>query len=277
MAAIDYEVEYNNRARVPEHPAILARWQRDAAAYRAVHGNSELGLAYGNSERQKIDLFWPGAARAARIVLFIHGGYWRALEREGFSHMAAGANERGLAFAAVGYDLCPKVMISEIIEQIREAAAFLGRRHGGPIVACGHSAGGHLAGCLVATDWKKRGVDLPADLTPTGLSISGLFDLTPLLQTNMNADLRLDVAEVRRSSPIFWPVPPGARAFDAWVGADESSEFLRQSRIIADAWKEKGLATRYQAVAGANHFTVLDPLTRPDSPLTARLVELAQL
>lgn len=276
MTAIDYEVEYNNRARVPEHPAILARWQRDAAAFRMAHKYSELGLAYGKSERQKIDLFWPGTARDARIVLFVHGGYWRALERESFSHMAAGANARGLAFAAAGYDLCPKVTISEIIEQVREAAAFLGRRHGGPIVACGHSAGGHLAGCLVATDWKKRGADLPADLTPTGLSISGLFDLTPLLQTSMNTDLRLDAAEVRRASPIFWPVPPGARAFDAWVGADESSEFLRQSRIIADAWKN-GLATGYEAVAGTNHFTVLDPLANPDSPLTARLVELARL
>jgi arylformamidase len=277
MVAIDYEVEYNNRARVPEHPAILARWQRDATAFRMAHKNSELGLAYGKSERQKIDLFWPGAARAARIVLFIHGGYWRALERESFSHIAAGANARGLAFALAGYDLCPKVTITEIIEQLREAAAFLGRRHGGPIVACGHSAGGHLAGCLVGTDWKKRGADLPADLTPAGLSISGLFDLSPLLQTSMNADLRLDAAEVRRSSPIFWPVPPGARAFDAWVGADESSEFLRQSRIIADAWKQKGLATRYEAVSGTNHFTVLDPLAQPDSPLTARLVELAGL
>ena len=276
MRTIDYEVEYNNRARVPEHPAILARWQRDAAAFRASHKHSELGLAYGKSERQKIDLFWPGAARAAPIALFLHGGYWRALERESFSHMAAGANARGLAFALAGYELCPTVMISEIIEQVREAAAFLGRRHGGPIVACGHSAGGHLAGCLVATDWKRRGADLPADLAPAGLSISGLFDLSPLIQTSMNADLRLDAAEVQRSSPIFWSVPAGARAFDAWVGADESAEFLRQSRIIADAWKQKGLTTRYEAVAGANHFTVLDPLTKPDSPLTARLVELAR-
>ena len=276
MTAIDYEAEYNNRARVPEHPAILARWQRDSAAFRASHKNSELGLAYGNSDRQKVDLFWPSAARNARVVLFIHGGYWRALERESFSHMAAGANARGLAFAATGYDLCPKVTISEIIEQVREAAAFLGRRHGGPIVACGHSAGGHLAGCLVGTDWKKRAADLPADLTPTGLSISGLFDLSPLLQTSMNTELKLDAAEVSRTSPIFWPVPLGARAFDAWVGADESSEFLRQSRIIADAWKQKGLATRYEAVAGTSHFTVLDPLAKPDSPLTARLVELAR-
>ena len=276
MTVIDYEAEYNNRARVPEHPAILSRWQHDAAAFRAAHKNSELGLAYGKSERQKIDLFWPGTARGARIVLFIHGGYWRALERESFSHMAAGANARGLAFALAGYDLCPKVMISEIIEQVREAASFLGRRHGGPIIACGHSAGGHLAGCLVATDWKQRAADLPADLTPAGLSISGLFDLTPLVQTSMNADLRLDAAEIQRSSPIFWPVPPGARAFDAWVGGDESSEFLRQSRIIADAWK-KGLATRYEAIAGTNHFTVLDLLAQPGSALTARLVALAGL
>ena len=101
MNAIDYEVEYNNRARVPEHPEIFARWSRAAADFRASHRNAELGLRYGTSERQIVDLFWPGQGRDAPIALFIHGGYWRSLEPAGFSHLAAGVNAHGIAFACI--------------------------------------------------------------------------------------------------------------------------------------------------------------------------------
>jgi arylformamidase len=273
MAGIDYEVEYNNRARVPEHPAIFERWQRDAATFRTNHKYAELGLAYGPSDRQRIDLFWPDAGRDSRIVVFIHGGYWRSLDPFQFSHLAAGPNALGLAVALTGYDLCPSVTIATIIEQQRAAIAFLGKRHEGRLVVSGHSAGGHLAACMVATDWRARGSR--ADLVPAGLSISGLFDLTPLVSTSMNADLKLDAAEARRVSPVFWPVPPSAGTFDAWVGGEESSEFLRQSRIIAEAWEAKAVSAHYREVAGANHFTMIDPLTDPKSPLTSRLAELS--
>jgi arylformamidase len=111
---------------------------------------------------------------------------------------------------------------------------------------------------------------------PAAFSISGLFDLAPLLKVSMNVDLRLDDAESRRVSPLFWELPVGARAFDAWVGGKESSEFLRQSRTIAEAWGKKGVATRFVEVAGADHFTVVDPLGDPQSAMTARLVELAR-
>jgi arylformamidase len=273
---IDFEAEYNNRARVPEHPAIFARWARDAGNFRASHANAELRLPYGESAREHIDLFWPSAKRDAPIVLFIHGGYWRSLEPAMFSHVAAGANARGLAFALAGYDLCPDVTIERIIEEVRDAAIFLGRRHGRKLVACGHSAGGHLAAALLATDWKRHAPDLPADLVPAAFSISGLFDLTPLLGVSMNADLRLDEAAARRASPFFWGMPAGARAFDAWVGGKESGEFLRQSRAIAEAWGQKGVAARYVEVAGADHFTIVDPLGDPQSAMTERLVELAR-
>jgi arylformamidase len=272
MAGVDYEVEYNNRARVPEHPAIFERWKVDAGTFRTNHKHAELGLRFGASDRQCIDLFWPGARRDAKIVVFIHGGYWRSLDPFLFSHMAAGANARGLAFALTGYDLCPRVTIAEIIEQQRAAIAFLGRRHGGALVVTGHSAGGHLAACMLATDWRARDAGLPAGLVSAALAISGLFDLAPIIHTSMNADLRLDAAEARRVSPIFWPAPRAGR-FEAWVGGDESAEFLRQSRIIAEAWN--GIGARYHAVPGANHFTVIDPLTEPHSALTSRLVELA--
>jgi arylformamidase len=275
MAAIDYEAEYNNRARVPEHPEIFARWSRDAAAFRAAHADdAELGLRYGSGTREIVDLFWPASGSAAPIALFIHGGYWRSLDPSAFSHLAAGANAHGVAFAAIGYDLCPQVTIAQIVEEVRAAAIFLHRRHGRKMLASGHSAGGHLTACLLATDWQRYAPDLPADLIPAGLSISGLFDLAPLMQTGMNADLRIDQDALPNISPLFWKVEPG-RVLDAWVGGDESSEFLRQSREIADVWKRNGVTTRYQPVAGTNHFTVLDALADPQSAMTRRLAELA--
>jgi arylformamidase len=272
---VDYEAEYNNRARVPEHPAIFIRWARAAEAFRAAHPHAETGLAYGESPRQKIDLFWPGAGRDTPLALFIHGGYWRSLDPSAFSHLAAGANAHGIALALVGYDLCPAVPIETIIDQVRAATVFLYRRHGRRLVAAGHSAGGHLSACLVATDWKARGGGLPADLVPAGLSISGLFDLAPLMHTSMNQDLRVDAGNVQRISPLAWDVVRD-RVFEAWVGGDESAEFLRHSRDVSEKWGGKGVKTRYVEVSGANHFTVLDPLAEPKSSMTARLVELVK-
>jgi arylformamidase len=275
MAVIDYEAEYDNRGRVPEHPQIFARWANDAAAFRVSHKGAELGLRYGDGPRETVDLFWPASGREAPIALFIHGGYWRALDPSQFSHIAAGANAHGIAVALVGYDLCPVVSIGKIIDETRAAAVFLHRRHKRRIVASGHSAGGHLTACLVATDWKKIAPDLPADLVPAGLSISGLFDLAPLMRISINQDLHIAAGDLASVSPLGWDVA-SSRMLDAWVGGDESGEFLRNSREIADVWARKGAATRCVEVPGANHFTVLDPLGEPDSEMTRRLVELSR-
>jgi arylformamidase len=285
---IDYEAEYNNRARVPEHPDIFARWAREAADYRAEamkERRAELGLRYGSTLRQVMDLFSPvpeitspGATRpgvAAPLALFIHGGYWRSLEPSLFSQVARGLNSHGIAVAVAGYDLCPQVTITEIVNQIRHACLFLWLRTGRRMMVFGHSAGGHLAAAMVATDWQSLYPKAPTILVPTAYSISGLFDLTPLLDIAMAQDLRLHEAEVRHVSPLFWP-PPRERVFDAVVGELESSEFLRQSRVIADAWEKGGAQTRYQEIAGTNHFTVLDALRDPQSDMVMRLAELAR-
>jgi len=275
--AIDYEVEYNNRARVPEHPQIFARWAREAEDYRAQamqERRAELGLMYGSTLRQFIDLFAPRPEVTAPLALFIHGGYWRSLDPSLFSHMARGLNAHGVTVAVVGYDLCPEVTIAEIIEQIRHACLFLWLRTGQRMMIYGHSAGGHLAGAMVATDWQTRYPKAPADLIPSAYSISGLFDLTPLVGVPMAQDLRLDANDVRHVSPLFWPAPAG-RVFDAVVGGQESSEFLRQSRTVAETWGKAGTHTRYEAIAGTNHFTVIDALADPKSPMVGRLAELA--
>jgi arylformamidase len=192
-----------------------------------------------------------------------------------FSHMARGPNAHGVTVAVAGYDLCPQISIAGIIDQMRHACLFLWQRTGRRIMVYGHSAGGQLAGAMVATDWQSNYPKAPADLVPAGYSISGVFDLTPLLAVSVNQDLRLDAEDVRGVSPAFWPVAPG-RVFDAVVGGLESSEFKRQSRLIVDTWKRAGIATRYEDIAGMNHFTVIEPLADPASAMVARVVELAR-
>jgi arylformamidase len=174
---IDYEAEYNNRARVPEHPQIFARWAREAEDYRAEamkERRAELGLRYGSTMRQAIDLFSPKPDAVFPLALFIHGGYWRSLEPSLFSQVARGANAHGIAVAVVGYDLCPQVTIPEIIEQIRHACLFLWLRIGRPMMVFGHSAGGHLAAAMLATDWQALYPKALAGLVPAA------YDLRPV-------------------------------------------------------------------------------------------------
>ena len=270
MAETDLAAEYDTRAMVPEHPEILAGWARDAEAYRAEMGaRAELGLVYGASPRQIVEIFSPTGE--GPLVVFIHGGWWRAFDPSWFSHMARGLNARGITVALAGYDLCPQVSIATIVGQMRKACLFLRQRTGRQMLVFGHSAGGHLAAAMVATDWKARGA--PADLVPAGYAISGLFDLTRLLGVPVNADLGLDAASAQALSPLHWPPPSGA-IFDAVVGALESNEFKRQSRTFAQAWNERGAVTRYEELPG-NHFTVIAPLADPESAMVQRLTELA--
>jgi len=277
MAGIDYEVEYNNRARVPEHAEIFARWSRDAEFYRAEAlkaGHAELGLSYGDTDRQSLDLFFPRATQNPPLALFIHGGWWRSLDPSMFSHLARGLNEHGVTVAVAGYDLCPNVTIGDIVVQIRRACIFLWQRFGQRTLAVGHSAGGHLTAAMVATNWREEFPKAPADLVPAGYAISGVFDLLPLLHISANEDFRLDEASARALSPALWPVASG-RVFDAIVGGLESNEFKRQSQTIASAWQGPA-RTRYEEISGTNHFTVLDPLNDPSSPMVARIVQLAR-
>jgi arylformamidase len=269
---MDYESEYNNRARVPEHPEIIAGWARDASAYRQT-ASCELGVSYGPSSRQQYDLFRPQTMKADALAVFFHGGYWQALDPSFFSHMARGLNARGVAVAVVGYDLCPQVGIADIIGQTRFACAELHRRFGLPLVTFGHSAGGHLAACMLATDWRDAGHDLPERLVRAGYGVSGLYNLKPLTETSVNTALKLTFEDSERLSPFFWPAPHRL-TFDAVVGGAESDEYLKQSRRIVDVWGLEGVNTRYEEIAGANHFTVIAPFADPDSAMTQRVAAL---
>jgi len=270
-ADVDYETEYNNRARVPENPAIIAGWSRDAKAYREAHQVRHEVISYGAGERNRIDLF--SGDGAGPIVVFVHGGYWQALDGSFFSHLAGGLNAHGIDVAVPSYDLCPAVSIAEIVGEIRTASRELAKL-GRPLVVSGHSAGGHLAACMLATDWRAFDASLPAALVTAAYAISGLFDLRPLVSTSINAPLKLGDATARAVSPLFWK-SPARGTLDAVVGGNESAEYFRQSRTIVDAWNAAGITTRFATIPDANHFTAIAPLADPNSPMTLRLKQLA--
>ena len=258
--SLDLEKEYNNRARVPEHPGIIESWARDSAAYREAHPPSV--VRYGEGERHTFDLFEASAGPAA---MYIHGGYWQALDKSFHSVHARGLNALGVSVAVPSYDLCPNVRLGDIVEQVRAACATLHRETGAPVILSGHSAGGHLAACMLATEV----------CVPAAYSISGLFELAPLIPTSLNEKLDLAADEAEALSPLFWPAPEG-KTLDAVVGADESREFLRQSAEIVRVWGEEGVGTRYEEIEGANHFTVIAPLAEPGSAMCERLKQLVE-
>ncbi len=280
VAAIDYEAEYNNRARVPEHPEIFARWMREAENYRAETlkaGRAQLGLSYGDTPRQSVDLFLPEAGENAPLAIFIHGGWWRSLDPSMFSQMARGLNARGVAVAVVGYDLCPNVTIADIIEQIRRACAFLWQRFGRPHV-CLRPFGRRPSR-------RRHGRDRLAFALSQGAGRSGagrLFDLRRVRSGAAHrhqrepgfAARRRD--EARQVSPLFWPLPVRAhfrcrrrRARVERIQAPEPDH----RRDLAARPARRPATKRF---AGTNHFTVIDALADPQSAMAARVAELAR-
>ena len=231
-----------------------------------------LELRYGPGPKETLDLFVPtGGARGT--FLFLHGGYWRALDKSDFSFVATPFVAAGHAVAVANYDLCPDVSIATIVDECRRALLWLvreGPKHGvlaEPLVIGGHSAGGHLVAALFAIDWRLHG--LARAPFRAGVSLSGVHDLEPLVLSTMNADLHLDQAEARRVSPVYHAPQSDAPLLIA-AGADETSEFLRQSQLLFDAWPANRPAGRQAPwfVADRNHFTVVLDYADPASALT---------
>lgn len=257
-----FDAQYNNRARIPEHPQILERWS-NASALAREKALGLLDLPYEDAPSGKLDLF-PAERNGAPVLVYIHGGYWRALDKRDQSFVAPAFIEAGAMVVVPNYALCPAVTIEHIVLQLVQALAWTWRHaaeHGGDpqrIVVAGHSAGGHLAAMLLACEWPRVAPDLPADLVKSALSISGLFELEPLRHAPFLApDLRLTPASARRLSPALMPAPRGT--LFAVVGGDESEEFLRQNALIREAW---GAATVpvCEAIPGTHHMNVIHDL-----------------
>jgi arylformamidase len=261
------DAQYNNRARVPEHPAIFARWQADSAAARA-RLSSRLDLAYGDQVGERLDVFLPRAA-GAPVLVFLHGGYWRSLSKDDHSFVAPAFVDAGAMVVVPDYDLCPAVTIETIALQTARALAWTWRHaasFGGEpscIVAVGHSAGAHLAAMLLCCDWPALRPELPRTLLKSAIGISGLYDLAPIRRTPfLQADLRLTEASVPRLSPAGFPAPRGPLL--ALVGGHESDEFLRQNQLIRDRWGQQTVPV-CEAVPGRHHLNVLDELIDPQA------------
>ena len=238
--------------------------------------NCELDQSYGPGPRQRFDLFLPERTGAGTPhVIYIHGGYWQRGDRKDYSFIATELVARGVAVSIPSYSLCPEAGVPDIIEElrgfVRESLQLFGSR---PALV-GHSAGGHLAAALMATDW-SRIPEVPADLVPFAYAISGVYDLEPLIHTSNGDALRLTPNVARAASPMLWRPPPAERRFVAAVGGAESQEFLRQSLEIAGRWSGAGVKAECVVVPGANHFTVLDELARRESAMVARIVEFAE-
>jgi arylformamidase len=277
MPALDLEAEYNNRQRVPEHGEIIARWLSASAAARASLGG-ERDVPYGTGERLRYDLFHARGTAAANLplVVYIHGGYWQSRHGHDFAFVAPALVANGLAVALPSYNLCPAVSVGDIIAEMQSfLIALWGRTRQRPVVV-GHSAGGHLAAAMLATDWSKAGSGVPADLVRVAYAISGVFELEPLIPTSLNAALRLDADTARQWSPLLWPAPAKDRTLVAAVGANESQEFIRQSLDMAAAWSGSGVKAECVVVPAANHFTIVDELARPESAMIARIGLLAR-
>lgn len=268
------EAQYNNRARVADCAQVLARWAQASALVRE-RSLARLDLPYGEGPGELLDVF-PTEAPAAPVLVFIHGGYWRALDKSDHSFVAPSFTADGALVVVVNYALCPAVTVEHIVMQLVRALAWVWRHaaaHGGDpsrITLVGHSAGAHLAAMLMSCRWKHVADDLPAQPLTGALAISGLYDLEPLrLAAFIQTDLQLTPASVARLSPAFFPRPKSGKLYAA-VGLEESDEFLRQNRLIRDVWGPTAVPV-CETVPHSNHFTVLNSLVDP----AGRLHELA--
>jgi len=245
--------------------------------------NVRLDIPFGPSPEETLDIYLPDspatastlptATGGAPVNVFLHGGYWFSRHKNDFRFLARGLVPSGAILVVVNYALIPSVDMDEVVRQCRAAVAWThhnAANFGGDVErihVSGHSAGGHLAAMMMATDWPAFGDGLPAGLIKGGAALSGIYDLSPIAKSFMQETLGLTPGQVTRYSPLFL-----APAVDApliiGVGGDESEEFLRHGAALAAAWREKGVDCSLMELAGINHFTILGEYADPASDLT---------
>lgn len=266
------DAEYDARSANPEHPAIFARWA-DTSAHARASTPCWTDLRYGDGPLQTADWF-VAAHGDGPVLVFLHGGYWRSSDKSLFSFVAPAFVDAGVSVVIPNYDLCPAVTLEEIVLQTTQALRWLhgelGERGGDPrrVVVSGHSAGAHLAAMLLMCNWKQIDRRLPARWISRALAISGLYDLEPLRRAPFLArDLRLAAPDTQRLSPARLPAPEDA-VLHAVVGAVESSEFIRQTQLIAERWGPHAVPV-CELVARRRHFDIVDDLAAPDGRIHA--------
>jgi arylformamidase len=243
---------------------FLPDWNRRSMAFRQA-GSCQLDIAYGSGDRDRLDYFPTAEPKSSPTVVFIHGGYWQRGDKSAYSFLAESFAKNGASFVAINYDFCPGVRITQIVDQARKAMAWLWHnidRLGGnreKLCIAGHSAGAHVVGMMMITDWPSFAERLPQVMFKGALLVSGIFDLEPLLSTSNNDLLHLDQAEAFSQSPINHAAVTNAPQLIVY-GEDETEEFKRQSdRYVATFGVLTGRVTR--RVVSGNHFDVLNELS----------------
>jgi arylformamidase len=295
---------YNNRLLVPAFPQHLLRWEQASVAARAGE-ICQLDLLYGTGQNESLDIFvankkvMAGSGRAP-VLVFLHGGYWRSLDKKDFSFVAPAFTQAGTCVVIPNYALCPgepgqPVTIPDIVLQSVKTLVWVYRhiaQYGGDpsrITVVGHSAGGHLAAMLAACVWQAVAADLPVKLVKNFLSLSGLFELETIAKTPYLQDsLKLTAAQVKKSSPAWLPAPKidAVRTVEAAksargqlysvCGGDESAEFLRHNALIQNAWGKTAVPLA-EPQPGLNHFSILEALIQPGQRLNRLAIELIEL
>ena len=257
------EQQYNNRLAVPDFQKYLDSWKQRSENFRLLQTTAHLNVSYGESARQLVDIFPLQNQRNAPVHVFIHGGYWQALDKNSFSFMAEAFHIKGECAVILNYDLCPSVTMPEIISQVKRAIIWVKQNisaYGGDperIQITGHSAGAHLLATLLTTDWSKAGLDNYPFQQLNGLS--GLYDLQPLISTSVNQALGLDTGSVFQCSPLFgelWKSDSDVK-FNLLVGELESQEYKKQSSQLVDKWTGKLLIQSNEAPQ-AHHFSIIE-------------------
>lgn len=241
--------------------------------------NPSHSVHFGPTRAEHLDIF-QAEGEEAPVHIFLHGGYWRACSSKEFSFVARQLVPSGITTLVVNYALCPQVSMTEIVRQARASVAWAWRNaerlgaNPNNITVSGHSAGGHLVGMLLATDWEDE-YGIPADVIKGALAISGLFDLGPFPHSWLQPDLNLSAEEVERLSPINLK-PVGRVPVRLRAGALESDEFHRQSESYRHHLSAQGLDADYQSVPDTDHYTVLDQLYQKDGVLVRDILEMSK-
>lgn len=266
QAIQDWDDAYENGGHIINGADYPANWQARSEQFRQAH-QCELDIPYGSSLRERYDLFLPDngvTATPKGLFVFVHGGYWQRTDKSFWSYLAQGPLESGWAVAVPSYVLCPDASIAQIQEMVVNAIAHAASKVDGPIVLSGHSAGGHLVQSMMCENSR-----LPAPVVQRlshVLSISGVTDLRPLLKTQLNDALQLDLQTATAGSPVLQQ-PITTVPLTAWVGAGERSEFIRQNALIASMWRGLGVNTRVVEAPDKHHFNVIDALCDKQSPM----------
>ncbi len=278
FTADEVEAQYNLRAGRPDYETtVIPDWVERSLRARETLGG-KIDLVYGPSERQKIDLFSAGEPDAPTLIYF-HGGYWQRGEKAIYSFLAETFVKQGVNVAVAGYDLCPAVSITTISAQAREAVAWIWRNAAelgiarDRITVMGHSAGGHITGMMMGTDWTTLAGDLPLDLIRAGMPISPLNDLEPLRFTSLNDNVRMDAVEAKKESPMNHPPVTDAPQVVITGGA-ETDEFQRQADMYVEAFATSSRPIARYVVPDCDHFDELNALAQDNSEVFAKCMDL---